>query len=610
MNAATSFAQFSGSATISGYHSSNVEGRDSATPDNVFNPTIDLMYNWIVANPASIKFEALTTPTFYQDVPSRSFVKSYFGVTGSFYLSNIEENSSVLPVRQIQTQQIKGNPAADEQKTTKEIPPQKIIAKPAITDLSQIASIKLAALSELMDSFDIDKKGLGAASEDIFSDLKDSVSEAVLALSDILGTQTFSESISDVVTSELANQKKIFLQVPMESDHKEEIVKDIDVIISIMKAGNPQSDILAVPESFVKAETPVPTPSTPPTTTVDQMIAEARQHLQIEGGDGSNIAKKNAPLLTLANSQTEFKDLSSQDIFLKEDILPVSKKTLATLLSIPVSLEMQNNKDTLKIYSYSTFEFKPRLDIYSGEKFGFGGTFDLTSTRFPHDTVFAGTENKIRLDSRIEIFSGAVLGLEGGYASKSYSHPLVYEIVVTPKLTRTIKTGSNFSHFFFGGAIYIFPSDRLSIGVAAHLTRSSNLRPYIDEAITARSKIGGIANDDEYSYDLTRATAFFLWRIFWDINFSLDAAYENRAYTNIQLPKRLAPLVPQSADRKDYGPQLGIDLSREFLFDSRLISIFDSFTPVLDIQSTKYISNKTGFSYKDVTTTLSFEFGF
>ncbi len=607
LHAGNACAQFSGSITLSGYRSTNVEGRDSTTPDNTLNPSLDLLYNWTISDPSSIKFEATLTPNISTQVNSRSYIKSFWGVTGNFYLSDIEEDSkhsllAPIKISPPQTSKNSEKPKVPPNVVTREAV---VAIKPVPADLGQIASVKLATLSELLDSFDIDMKGLSADSTDAASDLKDSVSEAVLALSDVLATQVTTESITDVVTTELVKQKKIFSQVPMENIHKLEIIRDFEDIIDGLRAGKPQSDILQAPKPTTDVVTISPSPATSSSERTD-LIAQAMARLQEEVKVTTAI--KNAPLITLVNSQTTFNEFSSQDILLKEDILSLNKKTLATLLSIPITLETQTNKDAYKIYSYSTFELKPRLDYYFSSKAGVGISYDLSNTKFPYDTVYEGVENKIRFDGRFEITTGIVLAAEAGLGFRGFDHPLQYLVQPTKRI---IKTGSSFSHFLVGAAVLFFPANRFNIGIAGGITRSSKLRPYLVDLISSRSSIGGSTNDDSYSYDLTRVNVFSLWRIFWDINFALDLSYENRKYADISIPRGIAKrLQLPTGPRSDKGPQFGLDVSREFLFDSRLISIFNSFTPVFDIQSSKYTSTQPTFSYKDVTSTLSLEFGF
>ena len=101
-----------------------------------------------------------------------------------------------------------------------------------------------------------------------------------------------------------------------------------------------------------------------------------------------------------------------------------------------------------------------------------------------------------------------------------------------------------------------------------------------------------------------------LWKIFWDINLAVDFAYESRHYANLQI-KRANPKRPAiNVQRDDSGILWGVDLSKQFFIDSRLISLFDSFTPSFDMQSTNFTSSISQFGYKDFTTSLTFEFGF
>lgn len=608
MNATDMFAQFSGSISFGGYRSTNVEGRDSVTPDFVFDPSLDLNYYWNISDPTLIKFEAMITPNLYQQVKSRSYTRSYFGVTGAFYLSNIED--AVPPIRV----PVKDTPPVEANKT---VPPtenpvrtdtikKSIPVKLTQQDIQDIAAEKLSDLSELLDSFDIDKKGLSPKNIENLSDLKDSVSESVLALSDILSTQVYTESIADVVMSELLTQKKIFSQVPMNVSHKAEILRDLDVIIASLKVSAPQSDVLPVPKSEISNDTPMPVTRNSASADTKELVEQALVHLQ-------TAKKEDASVMTLINSQTIFRSLSSTDISVKEDLYIKTKSTYATLLSIPISLELQSNRESFKLYSYTQFTMAPRLDVYFGENTGLGISYNFSRIVFPHDTsnVNDGTEHILRLDNRIELSSVLAFALEAGMSIHGYDHPIQYQIQIAPKKNITISTASSYSHYFFGGALILFPFERLSIGVAAHLTRSSELRPYLSDLIGANSRISGNANIDEFSYDLTRETFFSLSRIFWDIDLALDISYENRTYTNIQIPKRLQPFVQQSKiDRVDKGPQYGIQLSRQFIFDTPLIGIFDSFTPSFSIHSSNYTSTIKTFSYNDVTTSFSLVFGF
>jgi hypothetical protein len=566
LNASTVCAQFAGSITVSGYRATNVEGRDSATPDNVFNPTLDLLYNWNISDPVALKFEATITPNLYQEVKSRSYVKNYLSAIGNFYLSDIADIPKPpphpIPPAQNQPKQTEPNiPGRSD--TSKPV----MIIKPARTDPSQIASAKLAKISELLDSFEINKVGLNDDSIDVASDLKDSVSESVLALSEILTTQIFTEAIANVVANEVGKQKKIFSQVSIKPEHKVEIGKLLDDVLDILSGEKPQSDILPMPKPSATIET-TGTISTPSSATEsNDILTQALAHLQSEAGNTSVTSGENAPVMTIINSQTELKDFSSQDILLLEDIIPITKKTLATLLSIPVSFETQNNKGAYIGYSYRDIELNPRLDLYFGKTFALGTTYELTNTKFPNDTAHLndGTVNKLRLDSRIDVTPGFVIVPELGIGFKSYDLAIQYSKLSPVKgrpltlFTLKVTTPTSYHHIFFGGALIGFPSNSICVGVSEALTRSSDLRPYLfDSVLTQKSRIGGTVTDDEYSYDLTRESIFFIWNIVWGIRFSLDLSYENRHYANVEIGRRALRLPATNIQRDDHGPLIGL----------------------------------------------------
>jgi hypothetical protein len=611
-------AQFSGSVTLGGYHSTNTDvsttnaGKDTATPDNVLNPSLDLIYNWDISAPAQAKFEASFSPNIFTVVPARSFDKIDLTATGNFYLSDIDEKAKPIPVIPHDTAKPSVVKHID---TVKPV----IVITPEQKDISQITAGKLTQLSALIDSFDYDDKGISEDSSGIVSDVKDSVSEAILALGEILTSEVFTETVASVIGDETAHQKKIFSQVPMDPKIASVINGAFDSIIMLLKGAKPQSDILPVPKP--KAEVMVPTPIAEPVPTEKNIIiAQAVQHLQ---SDEKKQAEETAPELTLINMQTEFKEISSQDISMREYLDPMTKKTLATDLTIAALYEGQNNKGVYKSYSYTQFELKPRLDLYAGKNFGAGITYDLTKVTFPFDSVHTndGTENKFRLDMRYQLASWFVISAEGGFSTKNYDDPLKYYSPVKVKLKivdTLVSTSANYSHYFLGGGLMFFPAERFSLSVTAAMTRSSSLRPYLIDstraALLGRSKLGGNQNDDIYSYDLTRLSFFTVLGIFWDLKLSFDAAYEDRLYSSQELARVATKLNPRpkpvTISREDTGPLFGFTLSREFLFDSRLVSIFDSFTPSFDIQSSNYTSTVKLFSYKDVTSTLSFEFGF
>jgi len=619
-------AQFSGSITLGGFHTTNADvsttsvGKDTTTPDNVVNPTLDLLYNWDISAPANIKFDLSLSPNIFTIVPARSYEKSTFSATGIFYLSDVEEKAKPMPPTAHVDSAAPVKKSVQEHSALPDTSKPQIVIRSERVDIPVIVSGKLSDLSGLLDSFDYDDKGLSDDSSDAVSDLKDSFSESVLALSELLTSEIFTESIASVVSSETANQKKIFSQVPMEPARKKEINDDFDSIIVLMKGAKPQNDILPTPKPKEQVETVANVSSGAPSEKKD-IINQALAHLQTNDKETTISKEEDAPVLTLVNTQTEFKDLSSQDILLKEDLSPLTKKTLATELTVPASAEIQNNKKGNYLsYSYNQYECAPRLDLYSGKSFAFGTTYDVTKLQFPFDSVHVndGTENKLRFDTRIQGESIFVFSADGGISIKNFDFPLKYYVPVTGKQDKLVSTATNYSHFFLGAGLMFFPADRFSISVSGAFTHSNSLRPYLIDstraALLGRTRVGGTQNDDQYSYDLTRFAGFAVWRIFYDMDLSVDYAYEDRTYSNQQLARVATRAVPHpkpvTIKREDTGPLIGLELKKEFLFDSRVASIFDSFTPSFNVLSTNYTSTVKLFSYQDVTSTLSLEFGF
>src|SRR5439155_1509421 len=82
----------------------------------------------------------------------------------------------------------------------------------------------------------------------------------------------------------------------------------LDDIHSLLKGTKPQSDLLPMPKPKADAESPMPVSSLT-ASAKNEAIAEAMAHLQSE----SFFGKKNAPAITLINSQTTFNELGSGD---------------------------------------------------------------------------------------------------------------------------------------------------------------------------------------------------------------------------------------------------------------------------------------------------------
>jgi hypothetical protein len=67
------YGQFIGSIGIQGAHSTNVDGLDSSSPDNMFEPSIDLSYNQRLSSASNISLRGFYQPHFFFKVTDRSY---------------------------------------------------------------------------------------------------------------------------------------------------------------------------------------------------------------------------------------------------------------------------------------------------------------------------------------------------------------------------------------------------------------------------------------------------------------------------------------------------------------------------------------------------------
>ncbi|MEI8135516.1 MAG: hypothetical protein WCH46_10675 [bacterium] len=618
-NAPAAFAQFSGTVSFGGFHTTNsgastsTTGNSSSAPDNVITPSLDLLYSWDVTNYTGLKFEATYTPNYYTASSDRTYTRTHFGVEGNFYLSNLADEPPILPAK---VATVRSDSVIQSVTTTLEQKKTKLTPTPQV-DKSALISTRLAHISELLDSFDIDEKGLSSDSIDIASDLKDSVSESVLALSQIISSEPFTESIGEVVGGELTTQLRIFQDVPIAIQVRNQIESEIAEATTLLKSAVPVDEGILVKSTESSVDS-FQTNTKPNDAEKKLIIAQAIQHAQTVSPPAT-ISSETSPTLTLVNSQTAFTDFSSNDISLRTDLQVFSKKTTATQLSIPITFDRQDNRSAYTVYTNTLFDIKPRLDYYFGTHASTGLTLGYSVTSYPLDSAHLSDANELlaRVDCRLEIMTNVVLVPELAFGSKNYAQALKYSVIVPvkghPLRPDTVVTilPKTYTHYFGGIGLMFFPTKNLSVGIVESMSRSSNLRPYIyDSLISIRTRGTGSSIDDEYSYDLTRESIFLQWKPLWDIVLAIDFAYENQHYASIEIKRRLLKNQTTNIQRDDKGTLTEISLTREWDFDSRLIGIFTTFTPTIDVSSTNITSSLKQFSYKDVSTTLSLEFGF
>lgn len=582
-------AQFSGSLLLSGNSSNNVAGTDSSAPDKAFAPSLDLAYRFELSKLSSINLEASYSPYWYTESTDRSFTKLDFSVTGNFYLS--EDIQKKEPVKT----PVAASPALKKDTLKSASPPPVIKPVTTVDNVTLVAS-SLSLMSERLDSIDIDTTIIhDEDSINDASDLKDSLSESVLAISEILASQNYSESIQSVIVDELSADQLLLAEIPLPKIIKDRFTAVLITAKKSLQGQTVNSDIIPIPASPLETK-PLP--------------ASTIEKLKMDGLDllASVTVKEDAPIITLINGTTNISDFGAADATISEDLLPKTSLTLATLLSIPVTIESQKNQPKYDEFSYTQLVSTPRLSFYPSSMIGFGAQYGFTSYNYPNDSLFVYGEHRIRLDGKFAIGSFLVIGAQFGASFRDYRHPLVDTTFgVRGNVLKITKGTENFSQTQFGVTSTFFITSRLNIGAGAAITKSSQLRSYLLDALVGRSLVGGKASDDDYSYHLTKFFFFIATRPVWDIDISADMAFENHEYGKGINAKRVANSIQA---RTDKGTSIIIDLSRDIFFDERLISIFETITPELNFQYSSIKSTIKQYTYNYLTTSLSVSLGF
>ncbi len=588
--ATESQAQFSGSLQLSGNSSNNVAGTDSSAPDKAFAPSLDLAYRFELSTLSSINLEASYSPYWYTASTDRSFTKLDFSVMGNFYLSeNLEKKE------QIKTSSSSTTPIKKDTLTSLPLTHQ---AKAPVTTRDNIPLVasSLSMMSERLDSIDIDTTLIhDEDSIDEASDLKDSLSESVLALSEILASENYSESIQSVIVDELSADQLLLAQIALPKIISDRFKSVLNLAKKALETQIANSDLIHIPESPLETK-PLPA------TTIEK--------LKMDGLDLRAIVslKEDAPIITLINSATNISDFGATDATISEDLLPKTSLTLATLLSIPITLESQKNQPRYDEFSYTQFVATPRLIYYPSSILGFDAQYGFTSFQYPNDSLFVYDEHRIRLDGKFAIGSFLVIAAQFGASFRDYNHPLVDTTFgVRGNVLKISKGTENFSQTQFGLSSTFFITSQLNIGLGAAITKSSQLRSYLIDALVGRSLVGGKASDDDYSYHLTKFFFYIATRPFWGIDVSADLAFEKHEYGKGINTKRIANAIQE---RTDKGTSITVDLSRDIFFDQRLISIFETLTPEVNFQYSSIKSTMKQYTYHYLTTTLSLSLGF
>jgi hypothetical protein len=563
-----SYAQFSGLVILGANHSTNVTGTDTASADFILTPAISLQYKIAFTDLFSITAQGDASPNIYTNTADLSYDKYHLSLTGKWYLSENpvvykEDNAKVILQGSQSTSVAK--PKIDTQKS---IPSRSLSFENSIL----LIATSLNSLSERLDAMTVVSG----------KELKDSLSESLAAVAEILTEESYTESVHTVIVEEFTADEKLLTVIPFAKSFKDSVLTILKKQKQILEHTNTENDIFPAPEPLIE------TPSE----------ASAIPTKQIASGLRATLS----PTITLVDATTDLWEFGSADVMAKGDLDWRKPTTLGTLLTMPVEFTHQSNRDAYAEFSYDQYDVTPRITFYPADNIGLGLQYNFSSTTYPKDTLFTYSENRVRIDATFGIGSAWVLGIQGGLSFRNYPYPRTDTVrIVRPIIT---KGAENFSEQQLGLTSTFLVSDETSFGVGGVITRSPSLRSYLIDSRLGRSPVGGKASDDQFSYELSKGFAYLTSQLFSELELGIDVSYEERKY-GTGINRKLNDNLTSKLSRTDHGIVVSAELSDDILFDHPLLSIFDAITPQFGVQYQDYSSTITLFTYNDLAFSLS-----
>ena len=624
-------AQLTGSISLGGQATNNVQSLDTIAPDQILMPAFQLNYDVHPSGVSTISLTGSYAPNFYALNPGLSFNETSIGATGIFYLSNQDaitaealENGSEGAVKPAHASHLfnmereemyplrffsSPNPVPAHSSTSSQVSKNDSLVDLAVT--------ALYALSGELDSTDISPKGISKARVSELEDLRDSISDVISTIADLLDSTGYSESASEVVISELQGVRAplIALMPLTKPSHTDPTL--LDTAIQFLQQAKPEADFLPT----------APTPSAPPGASVQ--TKQIMHSLAIIQPTTAQAEAASAPNITLLTSSTRLRTFGYNDAAIHEDVDDSGATTMATALTVPVAYTNHAGMnyslaDTLLFggnyggnpNDNKMLTFGAAVEGLTSSNFSLRGSYDYTRTDFAFDSVYSNTENRVMLTPRWRMGKSTVLFGEGAVGFKKYIDPLHLTDTVKGPLGRTLKVinqtaGSNFDQFSFGLGLAQFVGERWVFGALTAFNDNPNLRAYVTSAQVgtgAKGKVRAAAQiaDDEYTYNLGRFTLFSNARIFADIDFGLDLSYEHRTYGNAAGPKGAI----LDSGRTENGEFLNASLSKLIPFDERLIGVFNGLMLEAKLEWANVVSTEPIYGYQlaDVTFTATLTF--
>jgi hypothetical protein len=648
-------AQLTGSVGIGAQATNNVQSLDTIAPDQILMPAFQLNYDVHASGVSTISLTGSWTPSYYNLNPGLSFNETSIGATGVFYISNQdaisaealqnEAEGGTKPSHSSHLMRMEANERSLFARSDQPIfflSPDPILpssgssAQQSRNDsLVDLAVTALYMLSGELDSTDISSKGISKARVSELEDLRDSISDVISTIADLLDSEGYSASTAEAVVSELKEVRPPLIGLMPHTKPSNTDTTLLDAAIHALEQAKPETDFLPT----------APSPSAPPTASPEtKQLVHSLASIQTTI-PGAEAVSASAPIMTLLASNTRLREFGYNDAVIHEDIDDSGATTMATTLTIPVAYtshvgtESFNPSDSAYLDSLfggnyggnpndnKMLTFGAAFEGITSTNFSLRGSYDFSYDKFAFDSVYSNTENRITLTPRLAAGKTTVFIGEGALGFKQYHNPLAvtqdiksdtieYDttrglkgriIKITPIFKqRTITAQSNFSQLSYGLGVAELLGERWILGALADFNYNPTLRAYVTTAQLATKKVRAAAQvaDDEYTYDLSRYSIFTTARIFADLDFGLDFSYEHRLYGAEVGPK--GAVLFGDSTRVENGEFLNASLSKLIPFENHLIGVFNGLLLEAKLEWDNVISSAESSLYNYTLTDVTF----
>lgn len=329
-------------------------------------------------------------------------------------------------------------------------------------------------------------------------------------------------------------------------------------------------------------------------------------------------------LTSLSPTFVRSQNLTGSDFYPRSRSLTPSIRDRSSYLSLPLHISRQSNSATYSQYSNTDVSASLRFVLRPEGDQQYGFSSEMRNTIFPNDSVYSGTEWRLRAAAKWALSPMFVVGAESFYGAKRYSDPLT---IYTRdfQTNRTLRTdsqtvGSSFDQLGFGAFGQYFFGEDVSVGFVGAITRTPSSRAYITDRYDLDTVTLGLVSD-EFNYDMSSLMLFTSLNLSTDLELGVDIRYEHRTYaaaepitsdTLLQRPGGQGQPVPRTivfdqygANRIEHGVHLSALVSKSYYFEAPILSVFNSAIFDLGINYSTVASSLDDFSYDSFTAYLT-----